>query len=378
MKKNIYMDNAADTVISRPALDKLNEILTSGARNSSSLHLNGRIAAGYLEEARDIVAASIGASAHEVIFTSGGTEADNIALIGYAFANRNRGNHIISTNVEHPAVLKSLKYLEECGFEVTYLKVNENCLIDSFELESAIKKDTILVSIMYVNNETGAINDIRKLSDIAHSHGVAFMSDCVQAYTKIDMDVNDLGIDLMSASSHKFHGPNGAGFLYVRNGIKMTSFIHGGNQERKLRSGTVPVALVRSMAEAVIDAESHKEDRSRIKKERDLLFEAVKSANGAVTVNGSMENRIYDNICLSFPDIAADSFLYALDDAGLSASAGSACEAGSLQISHVIKAIGHEDIGAPLRLTLSRYTTHDEIIKAAEIINKVYSEHKKK
>lgn len=367
----IYLDNAATTKIDNAVFDELQLCLREYYANPSSVHSMGQAAAAKVENAREICAAAINCKPNEIIFTGGGTESDNMAIIGFAKANRSKGKHIITTQIEHHAVLLPCRYLEKEGFDITYLPVDENGLLNIRSLKEAIRDDTILISVMHANNEIGTIQPIKEIGEIARKKKIAFHSDCVQTFCKLPIDVKTMNIDMMSISAHKFYGPKGVGFFYVKNGIRFDPILLGGNQENSRRAGTVNAAMIVALAKAIEVARSDTESGERIKFLRDHLSARVLNEIADTTLNGSDEYRIYENANFCFGDIATDALLYALDLRGIYASAGSACTAGTIEVSHVIHAIGREHCGASLRFSLSKYTTVEEIDLAVDILKEV-------
>lgn len=369
--KEIYLDNAATTRMSERALETLVECERNNYGNASSLHRTGQHAAAVTEEARDIIADAIGASPDEIYFTSGATEATNLALRGFVKASGSNNVKLLTDEAEHPSVVNTASYMKENGAEVILSEVGSDGLpvIDWDRAEG----DNLLASFMHTNNETGTVYPVREIAERVHSLGGIFHCDAVQALGKAPVNVRELGIDMLSASAHKFHGPKGVGFLYVRKGIRLSGIVFGGEQERYLRPGTVNSPSIRAMAEALRECtERMEEDQPRIRLLRDRLAEEIVKISPGIRVNGSPEHRNSCTLNCSFPGVAPDRFLYALDAEGLRVSAGSACSAGSLEISHVIRAMGLEGYGAPIRFSLSRYTTPEEIDEAAEIVKKAY------
>ena len=360
----IYADNAATTKMSRAAIEAMMPYLSDNFYNPSSLYSAGQRAKEALECARETVARCIGAEAKEIIFTSGGSESDNQALISAAAAGARAGKrHIVTDGIEHHAVLNMLKKLKKDGFEITYLPVHENGIVRPEELEAALRDDTCLVSVMYANNEIGTIQPIREIGRICREHGVVFHTDAVQAVGHIPVDVKDDNIDMLSASAHKFHGPKGVGFLYVRKGIRLTSFIEGGAQERGRRAGTENVAGIVSAAAALKESVSSiGEVSARITALRDRLIKGLSEIPHSA-LNGDTENRLPSNVNFCFEGIEGESLLLLLDDKGICASSGSACTSGSLDPSHVLLAIGrtHDVAHGSLRLTLGDDATEEEI-----------------
>lgn len=371
----IYADNAATTKMSRTAIDAMIPYMESVYGNPSSLYEIGQDAREALEDARRRIAALIGSSdPSTIIFTSGGSEADNQALLSGAELGRLKGKmHIISTKFEHHAVLHSLKRLEKAGFEVTLLDVHEDGLIRPSELEAAIRPDTCLVSVMYANNEIGTIQPIREIGKICRDKGVIFHTDAVQAVGHIPVDVEKDNIDMLSASAHKFHGPKGTGFLYARKGVRLTSLIEGGAQERMKRAGTENVPGIMSMTAALEESCSRmSEDSKTLTALRDRLIEGLSRIPHSV-LNGDPVKRLPGNVNFCFEGIEGESLLLLLDDKGISASSGSACTSGSLDPSHVLLAIGriHDVAHGSLRLSLSEDATPEEVEYIIQAVSEV-------
>ncbi len=359
----IYADNAATTRLSPAAADAMIACMKENYGNPSSLYALGQRAKEALERAREDVAGVIGASPKEITFTSGGSEADNQALRSAAALGKKGGKtHIVSTRFEHHAILHTLEALEDEGFEVTLLDVHEDGLVRPAELEAAIRPDTCLVSVMYANNEIGTIQPIRELGAICRSRGVLFHTDAVQAVGHLPIDVNADSIDLLSASAHKFHGPRGAGFLYARRGVRLTSLIEGGAQERGKRAGTENVPAIVGMAAALKEAvDRTEENAARLIPLRDRLIEGLGEIPHAA-LNGDAEKRLPGSVNFCFEGIEGESLLLLLDDRGICASSGSACTSGSLDPSHVLLAIGraHDVAHGSLRLTLGEDATAED------------------
>ena len=360
----IYADNAATTKMSEAAINTMIRVLNEDYGNPSSLYELGQRAKEILEEAREDVAAAIGASPREIIFTSGGSEADNQAIRSAAEFGKLKGRcHIISTAFEHHAVLHTLKKLEKEGYEVTLLDVHENGIVLPEEVEAAIRDDTCLVTIMYANNEIGTIQPIREIGEICRRKGVTFHTDAVQAIGHIPVNVADDNIDMLSASAHKFHGPKGTGFLYVRKGVFLDNLIEGGAQERGKRAGTENVAGAASMAQALKDAVAGREaNAARLIPLRDRLIEGLSRIPHSA-LNGDAVRRLPGNVNFCFEGIEGESLLLLLDDKGIQASSGSACTSGSLDPSHVLLAIGrvHDVAHGSLRLTLGEEADEAEV-----------------
>ena len=360
----IYLDNAGTTAMSKHVLEEMMPYMTSNYGNPSSLHTVGQKAKEAIETAREDVAKALGALPREIYFTSGGSESDNQAILSASeIGKRKNKKHIISTKFEHHAVLHTLQKLEKQGFSVTYLDVYENGIIHLDDLEKAITEDTCLVTIMFANNEIGTIQPVKEIGEICHKHGVLFHTDAVQAVGHIQINVKEMNIDLLSLSAHKFHGPKGVGALYASSRVLLSNVIEGGAQERGKRAGTENVAGIVGMATALKDALSELPEVAKREEEfRDkLIKELSKIPHSAL--NGDAKNRLPNNFNMCFEGIEGESLLLLLDDAGICASSGSACTSGSLDPSHVLLAIGrpHEVAHGSLRLTLSKYTTSQDI-----------------
>ncbi|MBP3911273.1 MAG: cysteine desulfurase NifS [Niameybacter sp.] len=360
----IYLDHAATTPVKPEVLDAMMPYFTQSFGNPSSIYQVAQINKKAIDDARETIAKHLGANTNEIFFTSGGTEADNWAIKGIVEANKNKGNHIITTKIEHHAVLHTCEYLEKQGFEVTYLDVNEEGVIDLEALKAAIKDTTILISIMYANNEVGTIMPIKEIGAIAKEHGIAFHTDAVQAIGQVRIDVKEQNIDALSLSGHKIYGPKGIGVLYIRRGLRITNLIHGGAQERGRRAGTenVPaiVGIAKAMELAYTDFEAKNE---RIKGLRDKLMNGILESIPYSKLNGSSANRLVNNVNIGFEFVEGESLLLLLDMNGVAASSGSACTSGSLDPSHVLLALGlpHEKAHGSLRLTLGEGTTEQEV-----------------
>ncbi len=359
----IYMDNAATTAVSPAVLEKMLPYFTDFYGNASSIHSTGRDARRALEEARRKVAEVLNCKANEVYFTSGGSESDNWAIKGTAFAQRKKGNHIITSAIEHHAVLHTCQWLEKQGFAVTYVPVDEFGQVNPADVEKAITDQTILISIMAANNEIGTLQPIKEIAAIAHQHKVLFHTDAVQAVGAIPVDVQDIGCDMLSLSAHKFHGPKGVGVLYVKQGTRIDNFMHGGAQERGKRATTENIPGIVGLAEAITLATQNLEEKSaRIAGLRDQLIEGL-TAIPYVRLNGHRTNRLPNNCNISIRFVEGEALLLRLDLAGIAASSGSACTSGSLDPSHVLLAIGlpHEIAHGSLRFSLSDTTTQKEV-----------------
>ncbi len=364
MKNLIYLDNAATTKTRPEVVEAMLPYFTEIYGNPSSVYDFSAPVKEAVSRARETLASSIGARTEEIYFTGGGSEADNWAIKATAEAYRDKGNHIITSKIEHHAVLHTCQYLEKHGFEVTYLDVDENGVVKLEELKKAIRPTTILITIMFANNEIGTIQPVREIGAIAREHGILFHTDAVQAYGHLPIQVDDLNIDMMSASGHKIYGPKGIGFLYIRKGIKIRSFIHGGAQERKRRAGTenVPgiVGFARAAELAMEDLEARTERECEL---RDYLMKRVMEEIPYTRINGHRTRRLPNNANFSFQFIEGESLLILLDSKGICGSSGSACTSGSLDPSHVLLAIGlpHEIAHGSLRLTLSEENTKEEL-----------------
>ncbi|MBE5968681.1 MAG: cysteine desulfurase NifS [Lachnospiraceae bacterium] len=364
MKKQIYLDNAATTKVKDEVLDAMLPFFKENFANPSAIYSFANKAEAAVIESRKTIADVIGANENEIYFTSGGSESDNWALKATAEAYADKGKHIITSKIEHHAILHTLEYLEAKGFEVTYLDVDEDGLINPEELEAEIRDDTILITIMTANNEIGTIEPIKRIGKIAHKHGVLFHTDAVQAFGHIPIDVDAMDIDMLSASGHKINGPKGIGFLYIRKGVKIRSFMHGGAQERKRRAGTHNVPGIVGFAKAASIAAKNME--KTIKKEievRDHFIKRVEEEIPYVKLNGHRDLRLPNNANFCFRFIEGESMLIMLDAKGIYASSGSACTSGSLDPSHVLLAIGlpHEIAHGSLRVTISEETSIEEI-----------------
>lgn len=363
MSKLIYMDNAATTAVKPEVFEKMKPYFMEDYSNPSSVYSFAGEAKKAVDDARDIIAGALNAKAAEIYFTGGGSEADNWAIKATAEAYKNKGKHIITSAIEHHAVLHTCGWLERHGYEVTYLPVDENGTVSPEKVEEAIRPDTILISIMFANNEIGTIEPIKEIGEIAKKHDVLFHTDAVQAFGHVPIDVQEMHIDMLSASGHKFHGPKGIGFMYMRNGLKLGSFIHGGAQERSRRAGTHNVPGIVGMGEATrIAMEQLEANAAKETEVRDYLIARVEKEIPYIKVNGHRENRLPNNINICFRFIEGESLLIMLDQKGICASSGSACTSGSLDPSHVLLAIGlpHEIAHGSLRLTISEDTTKED------------------
>lgn len=372
----IYLDNAATTPVYPEVFEAMKPYFEEYYGNAASVYRFAGESRKAVDKARETVAEFLGAKTNEIYFTGGGSESDNWALKGVAYSQREKGNHIITTKIEHHAILHTCEFLEKQGFEVTYLDVDENGLVDPKAVEAAIKPETILVSIMFANNEIGTVEPIKEIGAITKAKGVIFHTDAVQAYGHLPINVNEMNIDLLSASGHKINGPKGIGILYARNGIKFENLIHGGAQERSRRAGTHNTPGIVGFAKATELAKNNLEERMAKEKElRDYLIERVAKEVPYVKLNGHRTNRLTNNVNFSFQFIEGESLLIMLDQKGICGSSGSACTSGSLDPSHVLLAIGlpHEIAHGSLRLTLSERNTKEEIDTTVEAIKQVVS-----
>ena len=364
MDRLIYLDNAATTKTAPEVVEAMLPYFSENYGNPSSVYSFASKNKDAVTEQREIIARALGAKSNEIYFTAGGTESDNWALKATAEAYASRGKHIITTKIEHHAILHTGEYLEGRGFEVTYLDVDDKGLVRPEDVEAAIRPDTILISVMFANNEIGTIEPIKEIGEIARKHGVLFHTDAVQAFGQVPINVDELGVDMLSASGHKLNGPKGIGFLYIRKGVKIRSFIHGGAQERKRRAGTENVPGIIGLGKAVERAVATMAERSA--KEiglRDHLISRVLEEIPYCRLNGDPVDRLPNNANFSFRFIEGESLLIMLDMKGICASSGSACTSGSLDPSHVLLAIGlpHEIAHGSLRLTLGEETTREDI-----------------
>ena len=374
MKTRIYLDNAATTKTSQEVVDAMLPYFTENYGNASSIYEVGQRSKEAITTAREEIAKVLGAKTEEIYFTAGGSEADNWALKAAFEAYSQKGKHIITTKIEHHAILHTCEYLEKKGAEITYLDVDENGLVNLDELQKAIRPETILISIMFANNEIGTIEPIKEIGMIAKEHGVLFHTDAVQAFGQVPIDVDEMNIDMLSSSAHKINGPKGIGFLYIRKGVKIRSFVHGGAQERKRRAGTENVPGIVGYGVAAKRAAETMEVRTAKERElRDYFIDRVLKEIPYVKLNGDPVKRLPNNINLSFRFVEGESLLIMLDMKGIAASSGSACTSGSLDPSHVLLAIGlpHEIAHGSLRLTLGEDTTKEDLDYTLEQIKEI-------
>lgn len=374
MNRVVYMDHAATTAARPEVVAAMLPYFTENFGNPSSIYEIGAKNKEVITQARETIAKSLGTDAQNIYFTAGGSEADNWALIATAEAYESKGRHIITSKIEHHAVLHTCDYLKKRGFEITYVDVDENGILDLEALKAAIRPDTILISVMFANNEIGTVQPIEAIGAIAKEHGILFHTDAVQAYGQLPIDVDAMHIDMLSASGHKLNGPKGIGFLYIRKGVKIRSFIHGGAQERKRRAGTENVPGIVGLGKAVQIAMDTMDER--IKKEtelRDYMIKRIHEEIPFAKLNGDKTRRLPNNINFSFRFIEGESLLIMLDMAGICASSGSACTSGSLDPSHVLLAIGlpHEIAHGSLRLTIGYETTKEDVDYTVDEIKKV-------
>lgn len=372
-KKRIYLDYAATTPVDPKVTKAMLPYFSEKFGNTMSLHNFGQEVKQVLEENREVVAGLMKAESNEIIFTSSATESNNLALKGIAFANKDKGQHIIISSIEHPCIMESAKWLEKQGFEITRLKVDKCGLVDPENVKKAIKKNTILVSIMHANNEIGTIEPIEEIGKICKEKGVYFHTDASQSFGKIPIDVNKMNIDLLTASSHKMYGPKGAACLFIKENIKIEPLLHGGGHESGLRSSTVNVSAIVGFARAckICEKEMKKEAEKQIKL-RDKLIKGVLEKIEFSHLNGHPKKRLPNNTNFSFSFIEGESLVIQLDLLGIAGSTGSACSSAKLEPSHVLLAIGlkHQEAHGSLRLSLGRWTTEEEINKVLEVLPK--------
>lgn len=370
----IYFDHAATTPVKEEVLNEMLPYFSINYGNPSAGYSIGRRNKKAIDTARLKVARAIGCSEKEIYFTSSGSESDNLAIKGVAKANIKRGNHIITSKIEHPAVLNTCKCLEEDGYKVSYINVDENGFVDLEELKNSIQDDTILISIMFANNEIGTIQPIKEISKIAKEANIIFHTDCVQAIGNIKIDVEDLGIDLLSMSAHKFYGPKGVGALYVRSGIDFQKIQDGGHQERNKRAGTENVAGIVGLGRAIELANINLENyNSKLLKLRNYFVREITSRYENIKINGDLKRRLPGNINFSLPNIDGEELLLKLDSQGICASAGSACSSGSTEPSHVLMAIGldRKYIDGSLRITFGEQNNIDEVRYLLDTIGRI-------
>ena len=374
MAKKVYLDNASTTYVSGEVLAEMLPCFNAIYGNSNSLHSFGREASAIVDRARDRIARAINANkSNEIYFTSGGTEADNWAIKGLAHAYSNKGKHIITSAIEHHAVLDACKQLEEEGFEVTYLPVDKTGLVDMAELLHSIREDTTIVSIMAVNNEVGTIQNIKAIAKIAHDYGLIFHTDAVQAIGAVKLDVQDMEIDAMTLSGHKIYGPKGVGCLYLKNGVRIENLITGGNQERGKRGGTINVPAVAGFGKAVeIAVRDMSINQQKLRSERDFFLRNLEQKVEYIHINGHPQQKVNGILNISFEMVDNESLLMLLDMGGVAVSIGSACTSNSAEPSHVLKAMGLDDdeIKSSIRISFGKNTSRSDIEYVIDVIEK--------
>lgn len=370
----IYLDNSATTKIKTEVLNEMMPYLTTEYGNASSLYSVGRSAKRAIEKARNRVAELLNCNHNEIYFTGGGSESDNIALKGFAYANKEKGNHIITSKIEHPAILETCKTLERQGFEVSYINVNEDGIIDVEELRKSIKTNTILISVMTANNEVGTVQPIEEIAKIAHDNNVVFHTDAVQAIGNVQIDVEKMRIDMLSLSSHKINGPKGVGALYIKNGIEVEKFINGGHQEKDRRAGTENVAGIVGIGKAAEIARKNMETHIRnLSKIRDYYIKKVQKEIPNIRINGSMENRLPGNANISFKGINASELIFKLDERGICVSSGSACSSENTNPSHVLTAMNVPEVylNSAIRTTFGDNNTFEQVDYVVKILKQI-------
>lgn len=370
----IYLDNSATTPIKSEVLQEMMPYLTTEYGNASSLYSVGRSAKRAIEKARNRVAELLNCNHNEIYFTGGGSESDNIALKGFAYANKEKGNHIITSKIEHPAILETCKTLERQGFEVSYINVNEDGIIDVEELRKSIKTNTILISVMTANNEVGTVQPIEEIAKISHDNNIVFHTDAVQAIGNVQLDVEKMKIDMLSLSSHKINGPKGVGALYIKNGIEVEKFINGGHQEKDRRAGTENVAGIVGIGKAAEIARKNMETHIRnLSKIRDYYIKKVQKEIPNIRINGSMENRLPGNANISFKGINASELIFKLDERGICVSSGSACSSGNTNPSHVLTAMNVPEVylNSAIRTTFGDNNTFEQVDYVVKILKQI-------
>mgnify|MGYP004567650323 CR=1 FL=1 len=372
----IYLDNSATTPIKSEVLQEMMPYLTTEYGNASSLYSVGRSAKRAIEKARNRVAELLNCNHNEIYFTGGGSESDNIALKGFAYANKEKGNHIITSKIEHPAILETCKTLERQGFEVSYINVKEDGIIDVEELRKSIKSNTILISVMTANNEVGTIQPIEEIAKIAHDNNIVFHTDAVQAIGNMQIDVEKMRIDMLSLSSHKINGPKGVGALYIKNGIEVEKFINGGHQEKDRRAGTENVAGIVGLGKAAEIVRKNMETHIRnLSKVRDYYIKKVQKEIPNIRINGSMENRLPGNANISFKGVNASELIFKLDERGICVSSGSACSSGNTNPSHVLTAMNVPEVylNSAIRTTFGDNNTFEQVDYVVKILKQIIS-----
>ena len=370
----IYLDNSATTPIKSEVLQEMMPYLTTEYGNASSLYSVGRSAKRAIEKARNRVAELLNCNHNEIYFTGGGSESDNIALKGFVYANKEKGNHIITSKIEHPAILETCKTLERQGFEVSYINVNENGIIDVEELRKSIKTNTILISVMTANNEVGTVQPIEEIAKIAHDNNIVFHTDAVQAIGNVQIDVEKMRIDMLSLSSHKINGPKGVGALYIKNGIEVEKFINGGHQEKDRRAGTENIAGIVGLGKAAEIARKNMEKHIRnLSKVRDYYIKKVQKEIPNIRINGSMENRLPGNANISFKGVNASELIFKLDERGICVSSGSACSSGNTNPSHVLTAMNVPEVylNSAIRTTFGDNNTFEQVDYVVKILKQI-------
>jgi len=377
MRNRIYLDYAATAPVLPEVLEAMLPFFSESYGNPSGIHGTGREARKAVEQARRQTARVLGAESGEILFTSGGSESDNLAIQGTAAALKEKGNHLITTRIEHPAVRNTCRWLEKQGYQVTWLPVDRFGEVDPEAVREAIRPETILVSVMTANNEIGTVEPVAEIGQICREKGVVFHTDAVQAAGSLPLRANEMKADLISLSAHKFHGPKGVGALYIRKGTRLDALIHGGAQERGLRAGTENTAGIVGLGKAIETAEENRESNvRRIRELRDLLIREILGRVPEARLNGHPERRLANHCHFSFPGVESEALLLRLDLAGIAASGGSACTSGSLEPSHVLEAIGLEKdrIQGSIRLTLGRETTEEEIRETIRILPEIVAD----
>ncbi|MDA1477396.1 cysteine desulfurase family protein [Bacillus changyiensis] len=373
--ERIYLDHAATSPTDPRVVEKMLPYLTKNFGNPSSIHSFGRESRKWLDEARSLIAEEIGALHHEIVFTSGGTEADNMAIFGSSQARKSLGRHIITTRVEHHAVLHTCENLEQMGFSVTYLDVDQNGRVTSKQVEEALRDDTILVTVMYGNNEVGTLQPIAEIGELLKDHQALFHTDAVQAFGFLPIDVKDSHIDMMSVSGHKLSGPKGTGFLYVNEKVKLTQILFGGEQERKRRAGTENVPGIVGLREAVFLSKQERQEKTALYyRFKEIIIKTLQSEGVTFEVNGSMQDSLPHILNLYFPGVSVEALLVNLDMAGIAVSSGSACTAGSVLPSHVLSAMFGEQasqLTSSIRISFGLGNTEEQIKQAAEELAKI-------
>lgn len=380
MQRTVYLDHAATTPVDSEVLEKMLPYMTNIYGNANSQHTLGRLSMKAVDNARDSIAGVINCKPNEIYFTSGGTESDNWAIKGVALANKNKGNHIIISNIEHPAMIESAKQLQKMGFEIDFAPVKENGIVDINVLKSLLRKETIIVGIMMANNEVGVVQPIKDIAKIVHQNGSYMFTDAVQTAGVLKIDVKDLDVDLLSISSHKIYGPKGVGALYVKNGVKIESLNSGGHQERTKRGGTTNVAGVVGFAEALLMAEKNREKNFEyVKNLRDVFIEKIEQTIPIAVLNGDREKRLPANADFAFIGISGEEFLFNLDLNGIYASSGSACSSGSTEPSHVLIAmgLGEKRARSSIRFTFGKDNTINDVDYVVEKIQSIIEKFEK-